>query len=113
MGEAKRKRDLGILPNGMKEELRDQLAKRDWSKAPDRNKLNPNHMDTAELKEARWSGLKFNHLVQQVEIWLLGDMRYALSKSEIENNPARMEEIYEEIFKLKEVELAPPPEERS
>lgn len=113
MGEAKRKRDLGILPNGMSEEQRDKLTKRDWSKAPPRNLSNPNHMTSAELKDSQWSGVRYNAITQHVEIWKMGDMRYSLSKTEIQKNPKRMEAIYAEIFQLKEVELAPPEDERS
>ena len=108
MGEAKRKRDLGILPNGMREELRDQLAKRDWSKAPDRNKQDPNHMTTAELKEARWSGYRVNKIMNHLEIWILGDLRVIITDAMYSANPNIIAEKTEELFKLKEVEIARP-----
>jgi hypothetical protein len=108
MGEAKRKRDLGILPNGMREEQRDQLMKRDWSKAPDRDRNNPNLMTSLELKEAKWSGFRVNKITSQLEIWILGDIRGEITDEMYSKNPNVIKEAVERLFQLKEVQIARP-----
>lgn len=63
----------------------------------------PDFMDSAELRKAKWSGLRHNSLTDEAEIWMLGEVAERVSKQQTLLNPLAINEAYEKVFCLKEV----------
>jgi hypothetical protein len=105
-----KKKDTGYLPSGIKEELRDKLAKRDWQKAPTKDKANPNHLTSKELEANQWSGVRTNPLTQDLEIWILGQKAKSISSFELSLNSAAFHEALCEIFATNGIEIVDPVE---
>lgn len=63
----------------------------------------PSHLDfatSAELRVLKFSGIRANSITEEMEIWLLGDLRWRKSRSECHANPLLLPEAHAEIFKL-------------
>ena len=61
----------------------------------------PSHYDfmmTSELKAAGFSGIRHNSISNDVEIWILGEIRQKISKADIELNPYLVEETWERLI---------------
>ena len=68
----------------------------------------PNHpdfMDSSELKKLQFSGVRANKLTQQMEIWLLGEVRASMAMKTVKLFPEKWERLYAEIFALEEVKV--------
>lgn len=93
-------KDTGIIPDlGLHEEIRDRLAKRDWTK---NNKAqDPNNADTwttAECVTRRYSGFRIYALTREVELWVLGYIRARVKIELVEKNPSLLATMHEEVF---------------
>lgn len=67
----------------------------------------PNHSDfltNSELKEKKFSGIRFNSISHYQELWIEGEKRFEVSYAELQINPNIWDEKYEEAFKLYNVE---------
>lgn len=67
----------------------------------------PLHADFAtssELKERQFSGIRINSITDEQELWTFGDMRFAVSLSELHRDPTIWDKKYEEAFKLHDVQ---------
>lgn len=74
-------------------------------KAPDKviteELRRPDHNDyatSAELKERQYSGLRYNTIMEVVEIWLLGSVAKSLPAPGCEPDPQALSDAYEEVF---------------
>lgn len=91
------KKDDGRIPElGITEEMRDQLAKRDWTKPAKDPKDNPNNWTTKECEEKRFSGFRLNELSGTFELWMVGRIVATRRELDVANNPALMADMIEE-----------------
>lgn len=66
----------------------------------------PNHLDfcdSSELRTLEFSGVRYNELSMEMEIWIAGEKKASISKAEMRLNPAKWEEMYAKIFGINEV----------
>ena len=96
----KKKKDTGIIPElGITESKRDELQKRDWTHAPEPVKrFNADMATTQELVDARWSGIRVNHLNGMTEIWAAGRMLADEKTDKIAANPSYLANLHERAF---------------
>lgn len=99
------KKDNGIarLPNGIliPEELRDALQRRDFTKAPEAKGFNPDTATTADLKYHGFSGFRVNQFTQDVELWVLGQIRGKRKLADVQRRPETLADLHEEVFLTK------------
>lgn len=61
----------------------------------------PSHFDFmthSELKKAGFSGVRHNSITDEMEIWILGEMKKAISKEDVELNPNIIEDTWAKLF---------------
>lgn len=97
----KRTKDDGIatLVNGVKlpEGIRDELMKHNWQEPRRKTSgFDPSNSTTAELKEHKFSGFRVNQFTQDLELWLLGDMRARRRLRDC--TPKAVADMHEEVF---------------
>lgn len=96
------KKDTGIatLPNGIqiREELRDQLLKRDWNKHTEGGYKPVADATTKNLKEQEFSGYRVNEFTAEVELWILGRIAVRRKCAQVQHNMAILAEMHEEAF---------------
>lgn len=67
------------------------------SKRPD----HPDFMTQGELKQIEFSGMRYNSLSEEVELWLLGEIKKVVTKHELMLDPnAYIAKAISEIFKV-------------
>jgi hypothetical protein len=67
------------------------------SKRPD----HPDFMTQGELKKAEFSGMRYNTLSEEVELWLLGEIKKVVTKNELALDPnAYIAMAISEVFKI-------------
>lgn len=97
-------KDNGIakLPNNViiPEELRDALAKHDWTGPRNlgKNTFDANCATTKELEEAQWSGFRVNTFTSNVELWCVGRIMGTRKAEDVARNPNVLAELHEEVF---------------
>lgn len=81
-------------------------------KAPDKQITEeirrPDHADymtTAELKDMEFSGLRYNTLIETVEIWLLGNLERSISAPGCQPDPKKLNDAYIEVFGISLAEI--------
>jgi hypothetical protein len=99
MSKKSKKKDTGFIRSlGVSEETRDRLAKRDWSKPPERKKT-PADMTTAELKDLLFSGVRINKFTAMTELWVAGHIRAEAKTVDVQRDPTVFAEMHERVFK--------------
>lgn len=61
----------------------------------------PSHYDfmvASELKKEQFSGIRHNSITNDVEIWILGEIRQRISKADLEVNPYLIEDTWTKLF---------------
>lgn len=105
----KRRKDTGILPNGMQESERDRLSKRDWTKPAAKPEHNPDNWTTADCVKAKFSGIRVNRLNGMTEIWITGEVRARGKTKVVGNNPnllaTMMEEATQTVGSIIEIDV--------
>jgi hypothetical protein len=93
-------KDTGIVTNlGLREDVRDQLAKRDWSRPS--VSYDPNHPDnwtTAQCVANRFSGFRIHGFTREVELWVVGVLKVSMPLEQISHNPSLLATMHEEVF---------------
>lgn len=91
----------GVVPElGISETRRDELSKRDFS-GPRKLTLqekDPNTLDTKELKEIRFSGIRNNNWTNMCEIWVDGRVMASADASKVVRDPSILAEMHERVF---------------
>lgn len=101
MPKDKKPKDTGIIPElGITEEMRDSLAKRDWSKPDPKNdpSLLPANWTTTECERKKFSGIRVNKLNGMTEIWAVGKILKEAQTEWVSKDPARLASMLEEAF---------------
>lgn len=98
-------KDNGIakLPNNViiPEELRDALAKHDWTgprNLQDKTGFDPNRATTKELEQHQFSGFRVNAFTGNVELWCVGRMMGSRGCDKVAKDPRVLAELHEEVF---------------
>lgn len=63
----------------------------------------PNHPDfmtTLELRKDKFTGLRYNSITEDCEIWLCGYLERVVSRNDVKINPYAIDEAYAETFHL-------------
>lgn len=63
--------------------------------------IRPNHhdfMDAEELRKMQFSGLRHNSISDDIEIWVHGEVRRRVTRSERVLNPAAVDQAFTEVF---------------
>ena len=63
--------------------------------------IRPNHhdfMDTSELRKIAFSGLRHNSISDDMEIWVHGEVRRSVTRSERVLNPQAVDAAFVEVF---------------
>lgn len=63
----------------------------------------PDFATSSELREQGFSGLRHNSLSDNAEIWLLGEVKAAISREAVRIDPHAIDKAFAEIFALNEV----------
>lgn len=71
----------------------------------------PDHTDfmtASELKAASFSGLRHNSITDDMEIWVLGEIKKIVTKWDQKSDPQALNKAYAEVFALGHVEFYNP-----
>lgn len=63
----------------------------------------PDFSDSLELVDMKWSGVRHNAILDQLEIWKLGVLAASMSASIANQFPEKWEELYSRTFGLDNV----------
>lgn len=109
-----KKRDSGILPNGMLESTRDRLTHLadDLNNPSSTPPSNPNTWTSIECELNQFSGWRICPITAKHQLWIEGQKRAEVDANDIQMNPLILDEIFLREFGLKEVEFVPPPDEQ-
>lgn len=72
----------------------------------------PDFMNHKELVDSDFSGLRNNSIAHTMEVWLCGVMQGSMTLEMIARYPEQWEDLYRDIFALKNVEQLPMPGEK-
>jgi hypothetical protein len=60
----------------------------------------PDFMDSSELKNIGFNGVRKNSISGDTEIWIEGERRACISETQLKINPAAVDEAMTGIFKI-------------
>lgn len=60
----------------------------------------PDFMNTKELQDIEFSGIRMNSITLDMEIWTAGDKRVCITASDLASDPKAVEKAWAELFCL-------------
>jgi hypothetical protein len=66
----------------------------------DKRSSHPDFMTSSELKASSFSGIRFNTLTEEREIWIMGNLEGRMSEQEAQREPLKWHSLYESIFAM-------------
>ena len=70
-------------------------------KRPDHNDFR----DSSELKKLEFSGIRKNSITDEIEIWILGEIKEKIHRSQVLVNPKAVEEALARVLALDDVKF--------
>lgn len=82
-------------------DAKDYITSKKYESADKEEFKRPSHYDfmvASELKAEQFSGIRHNSITNDVEIWILGEIRQKISRADLEVNPYLIEDTWTKLF---------------